>query len=164
MLEPPLELKRLNISNFHDCWCNSKLAVGNKPGSKLSLPLSDLSAIPSRTQRKPKSLLSGLMVRPFLLFIVRIWPCPHYCVCVWKRTHFHPFRPSVHTNTPSVFIKNASIWKRSWKRIKTKTHSYRISMDGRKWKRWPKILQARVGSMRIEFILRHVQFYRFRTF
>ena len=48
------------------------------------------------------------------------------------------FRP--HSNALSVFIENASIWKRSWKWIKTKTHTYRISADGRKRikmkKRW----------------------------
>ena len=41
--------------------------------------------------------------------------------------------PSLHTNVLSVFIENASIWKRSWKRIKTKTHTYHISVNG--WKR-----------------------------
>ena len=51
---------------------------------------------------------------------------------VWKRVHFDAFKPSVHTNTRSVFIKNASILKRSWKRIKTKTHTHHISLDSRK--------------------------------
>ena len=51
---------------------------------------------------------------------------------VWKRVHFDAFKPSVHTNTLSVFIKNASILKRSWKRIKTKTHTHHISLDSRK--------------------------------
>ena len=40
------------------------------------------------------------------------------------------FRP--HSNALRVFIENASIWKHSWNWIKTKTHTYRISADGRK--------------------------------
>ena len=32
-------------------------------------------------------------------------------------------RPSVHDNTLSVFIENSSMWKRSWRWIKTKTHT-----------------------------------------
>ena len=40
---------------------------------------------------------------------------------------FDAFRPAVHTNTLSVFIQiNASIWRRSLKRIKTRTHTYRL--------------------------------------
>ena len=71
--------------------------------------------------------------------------------------------PFVHTNTQSVFIKNASIWKRPREWIKTKTHTNRISVDGRKrnktkWKRWPQISQVRV------FIASASQFYHFRTF
>ena len=69
--------------------------------------------------------------------------------CVWKRIHFDAFRPSVQTNTMSVFVVNASIWKRSRKWIKTKTHSYRdrICVDGRiriKMKTMTKISQAHV--------------------
>ena len=67
--------------------------------------------------------------------------------------------PSI-PNTLSVFIENASIWKRSWKWIKRKTHTFRISVDGR----WS-IAGACVFSMRIEFCLRrNVQLYLFRTF
>ena len=39
---------------------------------------------------------------------------------------------SFHTNTLSVFIENASIRKRSWEWIKTKTHTYSVIVDGRK--------------------------------
>ena len=49
---------------------------------------------------------------------------PHTIRCV------QAFRP--HSNALRVVIENASIWKRSWKWIKTKTHTYRISADGRK--------------------------------
>ena len=63
-----------------------------------------------------------------LKFTRNLMPYTH----VWKRVHFDAFKPSVHTNTLSVFIKNASILKRSWKRIKTKTHTHHISLDSRK--------------------------------
>ena len=33
------------------------------------------------------------------------------------------------TNTLGVFMENASIWKCSWKWFKTKTHTYRITVD-----------------------------------
>ena len=87
----------------------------------------------------------------------------------WKPIHFDSFKPSVYANTLSVFIQNASISKRSRKWIKTKTHTYRISVDGRKRIKMKmmtnNIAGACVGSMRIEHNLRHnVQFYRFRTF
>ena len=67
----------------------------------------------------------------------------------WKRIRFDAFRPSVQTNTMSVFVVNASIWKRSWKWIKMKTHSYRdrICVDGRiriKMKTMTKISHAHV--------------------
>ena len=51
----------------------------------------------------------------------------------------------IHTHSLYVFSENASIWKHSWKGIKTKQRIYHISVDGRKrsknaskWKRWPK--------------------------
>ena len=87
----------------------------------------------------------------------------------WKRIHFDEFRPSVHTNALSVFIEKASIWKRSWKWIKTKTHTYRISVDGQKRMKVKTMTKNVAGecvcSMRIEFNLRqNAQFYRFLTF
>ena len=36
---------------------------------------------------------------------------PVHTNAFWKRVHFDAFRPSVYTNTLSVFIENASIWK-----------------------------------------------------
>ena len=70
----------------------------------------------------------------------------HWCVFVWKCIHLDAFRPSFHTNTLSIFIEDASIWKRSWKWIKTKTHTYCISVHSQKrsknaskWNWWPKI-------------------------
>ena len=36
---------------------------------------------------------------------------PVHTNAFWKRVHFDVFRPSVYTNTLSVFIENASIWK-----------------------------------------------------
>ena len=45
---------------------------------------------------------------------------------VWKRIHFAALRPSIHTDILSVFTEKASIWKRSWKWIKTKTLTYRF--------------------------------------
>ena len=60
---------------------------------------------------------------------------------VWKRVHFDAFKPSVHTNTLSVFIKNASILKRSRKRIKTKTHTHHISLDS--WKHFKTVVWTR---------------------
>ena len=70
-----------------------------------------------------------------------------------KRVHVDTFRPYVHTNTLSVFIENSSMWKRSWKWIKTKTHTHRIVWkvkNGRVKKR-RRHVQARVWSMRIVF-------------
>ena len=49
-------------------------------------------------------------------------------------------RPSVHDNTLSVFIENSSMWKRSWRWIKTKTHTCGRS----------KTLQARVFIARAQ--------------
>ena len=106
---------------------------------------------------------------------VRHWGTPHNqgpstLMCfVCKRIHFDEFRPSVHTNALSVFIENASIWKRSWKWIKTKTHKSRISVDGQKRMKMKTMTENIAGAcgcrMRIEFNLRHnVQFYRFLTF
>ena len=80
-----------------------------------------------------------------------------------------------HSNALRVFIENASIWKRSWKWIKTKTHTYRISADGRKRIKMktmtsyvPRGLQNIAGTcvcnMHLVFNLRNnVQIYRFRT-
>ena len=51
------------------------------------------------------------------------------------RLKTHTFRcvmPSVHTTALSVFIENVSIWKYSWKWIKSKSHSHRIRVEGRK--------------------------------
>ena len=64
------------------------------------------------------------------------------------KTHtFDAFRPSVHTTTMSVFIENASIWKRSWSGSKRK-HVHIVLVwtveNASKWKQWPKISQARV--------------------
>ena len=54
-------------------------------------------------------------------------------------------RPSVHIfNTLSVFSENESIWKRSCTWIKTKMHTYHVSVDGRQKKRWLKVSQADV--------------------
>ena len=63
-------------------------------------------------------------------------------------------RPSVHVNTLSVFSENESIWKRSCKWIKTKTHTYHVSVDGRKKTMTSNIAGTYVGSMPIEFNLR----------
>ncbi len=38
----------------------------------------------------------------------------------------------IRSNTLSVFTENTSIWKRCWKWIQMKTHTYRISVDTRK--------------------------------
>ena len=75
-------------------------------------------------------------------------------------------RPSVHANTLSVFIENESIWKRPCTWIKTKTHTYHVSMDGLQKKAMTaSIAGGCVRSTHMEFNLRHnVQFYRFRTF
>ena len=68
-------------------------------------------------------------------------------VFVWKRIHFDALRSTVHTNTLSVHRKRM-ILKLSWKWIETKTHTYRIKVDGRKRskciKRWQKISWVRV--------------------
>ena len=84
-----------------------------------------------------------------------------------KRVHFDAFRPSVHTYTPSIFIK---------KRIDLKTllkvdqnenaHvSYSSGQSNKKKMMTENITGACVCSMRVEFNLRHnVQFYRFLTF
>ena len=69
----------------------------------------------------------------------------------------------------SVFVENASIWKRCWKWIKTKAHKYRIIMSSRKRIKMKTMTEniagACVCSMRTEFYLRqNKQFYRFRTF
>ena len=67
-------------------------------------------------------------------------------------------------NTLSVFNENASIWKRYWKWMKTKTRTL-------VWLVWTVENESnenddRARSMRLEFNLRHrnVQFYRFRAF
>ena len=69
-----------------------------------------------------------------------------------------------HINTLSVFNENASIWKRYWKWMKTKTRTL-------VWLVWTVENESnenddRARSMRLEFNLRHsnVQFYRFRAF
>ena len=67
----------------------------------------------------------------------------------------------------TVFIENASIWNRSWKWIKTKTHVVlvRTAKTHQNENEDRNIAGACVCSMRIGFNLRHnVQFYRFRTF
>ena len=67
----------------------------------------------------------------------------------------------------SVVIENASIWNRSWKWIKTKTHVVlvRTAKTHQNENEDRNIAGACVCSMRIGFNLRHnVQFYRFRTF
>ena len=75
-------------------------------------------------------------------------------VIAFENADFQCFRSSIHANTLSVFI--ASIWKRSWKGIKTKTHNISYHRERR---------PTCVCSMRIEFILRrYARFYRFRTF
>ena len=99
---------------------------------------------------------------------VRHWETP-YNQAPSTLMYFDEFTPSVHTNALSVFIENASIWKRSWKWIKAKTHTYRISVDGQKRMKMKTMTENIPGacacSMRIEFNLRHnVQFYRFLTF
>ena len=95
-------------------------------------------------------------LRPFTLM--------RFCL---KRVHFDAFRPSVHTYTPSIFIK---------KRIDLKTllkvdqnenaHvSYSSGQSNKKKMMTENITGACVCSMRVEFNLRHnVQFYRFLTF
>ena len=65
-------------------------------------------------------------------------------------------------NTLSVFNENASIWKRYWKWMKTKTRTL-------VWLVWTVEKESNEHddrSMRLEFNLRHrnVQFYRFRAF
>ena len=88
----------------------------------------------------------SLRKQPFFLALRRWNGCFHRLI------HFSAFKPFVHANTQSVFIENASIWKRPWEWIKTKTHRNRISVDGwkrnkTKWKRWSQISeisQARV--------------------
>ena len=99
---------------------------------------------------------------PYMKNSRRLRPCPHQCVFVWKRIYFDAFRPSVRTNTQSVFIANASIWKR--KRI-----YMRIRVDGRKRIKIKTMTEnyagASVCGMRIEFHLRHnEQYYRFQKF
>ena len=58
-----------------------------------------------------------------------------------------------------VLVENASIWKRSWKWVKTKTHTYRISVEGRKRIKMKtltkRIAGACVYSMRMEYNLCH---------
>ena len=54
------------------------------------------------------------------------------CVFVWKSIHFDLLRPSVHNNTPCIYIESSWIWKSSWKSTKNKAHTYRISVGGRK--------------------------------
>ena len=116
-------------------------------------------------------------------------PRPHVSGCFWKRRDFSVLGPvhtkafsfenayismrlgfTVHTNklsvfNLSVFIENASMWKR-W--IKTKTHTYRISVEGRKHIKMETITENIAGvCTRIEFNLRHnVQslFYCFERF
>ena len=74
----------------------------------------------------------------------------------------------IHTYSLSVFSENASIWKRSWKWIKTKSRTYDISVDGRKrsknaskWKRCQNIAGAYVCRSLCGM---RMQFYRLRTF
>ena len=74
----------------------------------------------------------------------------------------------IHTYSLSVFSENASIWKRSWKWIKTKSRTYDISVDGRKrsknaskWKRCQNIAGAYVFRSLCGM---RMQFYRLRTF
>ena len=58
---------------------------------------------------------------------------PLRCPCSPKTHTFRcRLRPSVHVNTLSVFSENDSISKRYCKWIKTKTHTYHVSVDGRK--------------------------------
>ena len=75
-------------------------------------------------------------------------------------------RPSVHVNTLSVFSENESIWKRSCKWIKTKTHTYHVSVDGRQKKRWLKVSQADVfvACTKSSAYATTGKFYRFWTF
>ena len=66
-------------------------------------------------------------------------------------------------------LKKGPIWKRSWKWVKTKTHTYRLRVDGRKRITMKTVTENIAGtgvcSMRIELNVRHkVWFYRFRTF
>ena len=79
-------------------------------------------------EEKTKRALYQNKVNFSLTFTRNLMPYTH----VWKRVRFDAFKPSVDTNTLSVFIKNASILKRSWKRIKTKTHTHHTSLDSRK--------------------------------
>ena len=75
-------------------------------------------------------------------------------------------RPSVHVNTLSVFSENESIWKRSCTWIKTKTHAYHVSVDGRQKKRWLKVSQADVfvACTKSSTYATTGKFQRFRTF
>ena len=75
-------------------------------------------------------------------------------------------RPSVHVNTLSVFSENESIWKRSCTWIKTKTHAYHVSVDGRQKKRWLKVSQADVfvACTKSSTYTTTGKFYRFQTF
>ena len=78
---------------------------------------------------------------------------------VWKRIHFDAFTRSVHTYTFSVSSKTHRFWTRPWKWIKTKTHPYRISVDGRKRIKIKTMAENIAGacfcSMCIESSLRH---------
>ena len=92
-------------------------------------------------------------------------PLRHPCS---SKTHTfrRRLRPSVHVNTLSVVSENESIWKRSCKWIKTKTHTYYVSVDGRQKKRWLKVSQADVfvACTKSSTYATTGKFYRFRTF
>ena len=72
----------------------------------------------------------------------------HFVDVLRFRIHFDAFRPPVLTKSLSVFIENASIWKRSWKSGSKRKGVHIVFVwtveNASKWKRWPKISQARV--------------------
>ena len=77
--------------------------------------------------------------------------------------------PSIHTNMLSTFLDNSSIWKRSWRWIKTRTRTYRICVDGWKRIKMKMMTETITGecdcSMHIKFSLHHsIQFYHFQMF
>ena len=67
--------------------------------------------------------------------------------------HFDALSPSFHKNTLSAFIENASIWKRYWRWLKTKRHTYHISDIIKKKTMTENIAGACACSMRKEFNL-----------
>ena len=97
----------------------------------------------------------------------------HFVDVLRFRIHFDAFRLSVLTKSLSVFIENASIWKRSWKSGSKRKGVHIVFVwtvkNGRKRVKLETMTEniagACVCSMRIEFNLRHsLHLYRFWTF